>query len=147
MANTRFSPMLAGVIERLIAAANELYARSESGLASLPRACRPGMFAARLLYAEIGHELARCRYDSINQRAVVAPLRKAKILVNAVLAAATRRDTGAAGGALHEALFLIDPLPIVSPPPKVRWPRIEDRVAWLVDLFERLERRERSYET
>jgi phytoene synthase len=146
LADPRFSPTLAGVIERLLAAADELYARSESGLAALPAACRPGMFAARLLYAEIGHELARRRYDSVTQRAVVPWRRKAVLLADAVLAAARRSAAGAAGGALQEALFLIDPLACAAPAP-ARRSRIENRVAWLVDLFERLERRERSYET
>jgi len=146
-----FVPALAGVLERLIAAADELYARSESGLAGLPAACRPGMFAARLLYAEIGHELARRNYDSISQRAVVPWRRKARLLADAVLAAATCNIADALPGTLPEALYLIAPLnagtqPAGGTPKQVRRPRIEERVAWLCDLFERLERRERSYE-
>ena len=35
-------------------AADALYARADDGIAMLPPACRPGIRAARLLYAEIG---------------------------------------------------------------------------------------------
>jgi hypothetical protein len=34
------------------------------------------------------------------------------------------------------------PAPPESARERARWPRLEDRVAWLVDLFERLERRD-----
>jgi phytoene synthase len=101
------------------------------------------MFAARLLYAEIGRELGRRRYDSVTQRAVVPWPRKARLLGDAMLAAATRAAADAGPGALPEAMFLIDALPAVDE--RLRRPRIEERVAWLVDLFERLEERERPY--
>jgi phytoene synthase len=148
-----FSVELSGVIGRLLQAADELYRRADVGIANLPPACRPGMYAARLLYAEIGHELARRGLDSVNVRAVVSWQRKARILADAVLAA-TRSAPGAGGEVLEEAKFLIgacsaDDLRFAPAPPesareRVRWPRVEDRVIWLVDLFERLERRERE---
>ncbi len=147
-----FSRALGTVIERLLATAEELYARSETGLARLAASCRPGMYAARLLYAEIGRELARRRYDSVTQRAVVPWQRKARILADAVMAATARKARLPAAGALPEALFLLQALPSVrneasitpveSARERARWPRIEDRVVWLVDLFERLERSE-----
>ncbi len=148
-----FSRALARVIERLLAAADALYRRSDAGIAQLPAACRPGMHAARLLYAEIGHEVARRDYDSVNQRAVVPWQRKARLLGEAMMAA-TRGGAGAATAPLPEAQFLFDGAAFTAasmpaPPPetareRARWPRVEDRVAWLVDLFERLERRERA---
>jgi phytoene synthase len=150
LSSPRFDARLAAVIERLLAAAEDLYARSDAGLANLPPACRPGMHAARLLYAEIGHEVARRGFDSVTQRAVVPWRRKARILADAV-AAAKRLPVRADSVLLHEAAFLLDALaptaPVAPPPPesareRARWPRVEDRVAWLVDLFERLERRD-----
>jgi phytoene synthase len=156
LADPKFTPALGAVIERLLKSAEQLYARSEAGLSRLPAACRPGMYAARLLYAEIGHEVARRKYDSVNQRAVVPWRRKARILADALLAATARHSSaghvGALKEALQEALFLLAPLPtavVDAPVPggsareATRWPRIEDRVIWLVELFERLERRER----
>ncbi len=47
------------VVQRLLRIADELYARADSGIARLPAACRPGIRAARLLYAEIGREVER----------------------------------------------------------------------------------------
>ena len=152
LAKPLFDARLAAVIERLLAAARDLYARSDPGLANLPSACRPGMYAARLLYAEIGNEVARRRFDSVTQRAVVPWRRKARILADAVLAA--KRQAAMSGAAmLEEAAFLIDALqastgPAPAPPEsareRARWPRLEDRVVWLVGLFERLERREHA---
>ena len=148
-----FSDRLADVVRRLLNAADELYVRADAGIANLPSACRPGMYAARLLYAEIGHELRRRGLDSVNQRAIVPWQRKARILADACLAA-TRTGVVASLDVLEEVRFLLASLPEAtvaqvalpaeSPREKARWPRVEDRVIWLVDLFERLERRERA---
>ncbi|MEI6098064.1 MAG: phytoene/squalene synthase family protein [Alphaproteobacteria bacterium] len=54
---------------QLIDEANALYARSEAGIAALPMTCRPGIFAARHVYAGIGHAVGQLGYDSINSRA------------------------------------------------------------------------------
>jgi len=152
LANPKFSAALGAVVERLLQSAEQLYSRSEAGLAHLPAACRPGMHAARLLYAEIGHEVARNHYDSVGGRAIVPWRRKARILADALIAATARPSSVSNMGALPEALFLLAPLPaavlaapvfIESTRERARWPRIEDRVIWLVELFERLERRER----
>jgi phytoene synthase len=148
-----FSDRLADVTRRLLNAADELYVRADAGIANLPSACRPGMYAARLLYAEIGHELRRRGLDSVNQRAIVPWQRKARILADACVAA-TRTGAVASADVLDEARFLLSSLPEPraalpvtpdeSPRERARWPRVEDRVIWLVDLFERLERRERA---
>jgi len=148
-----FTPALAEVVRRLLNAADELYLRADAGIANLPSACRPGMYAARLLYAEIGHELRRRGLDSVNQRAIVPWQRKARILADACVAA-TRTGVVASAEVLEEARFLLASVPegrqaLVagpdeSPRERARWPRVEDRVIWLVDLFERLERRERA---
>jgi phytoene synthase len=153
LARPMFDDRLATVIERLLAAAEVLYARSDTGIAHLPMACRPGMYAARLLYAEIGREVARRKFDSVNQRAVVSWQRKVAILADSVMAA-TRTSVAPSEEILDEASFLLgavaDPpassaiLPADSPRERARWPRVEDRVVWLVDLFERLERRDRA---
>ena len=78
-------PALARVVERLLCVAEGLYARAEPGINALPANCRPGMRAARLLYAEIGREVARRGFDSINQRAIVSWQRKARILADAMV--------------------------------------------------------------
>jgi len=152
LAQPVFNRPLARVIERLLAEAEALYERSDAGLARLPPACRPGMYAARLLYAEIGHEVARRGFDSVSQRAVVPWRRKARILADAWMAA-KRQSSAAHAAELAEGEFLLAayaPGALVSAAPRdtarerARWPRIEDRVVWLIDLFERLERRDRA---
>jgi phytoene synthase len=153
LATPVFCAPVAGVVAQLLGEAATLYAHSEAGLDNLPAACRPGMYAARLLYAEIGHEVARRGFDSVTQRAVVPWRRKARILADAAVAG--QRATGKrvnhapTGDALPEAAFLLDglssarvptALPSESARERARWPRVEDRVVWLVELFERLER-------
>jgi 15-cis-phytoene synthase len=54
---------------RLLAEADRLYQRAEAGVAALPLACRPGIFAARHIYAGIGTHVARAGYDSVSVRA------------------------------------------------------------------------------
>jgi len=147
-----FNDNLSIVIERLLRTAEVLYARSDAAISELPSACRPGMYAARLLYSEIGHELARRNFDSVNQRAVVPLSRKARILARAVVSAAGSATP--APEILEESRFLLDAIPTLRTEPaavspdlsrkRARWLRVEDRVAWLVDLFERLERRDRA---
>jgi phytoene synthase len=160
LARPAFTPALGSVIERLLAEARALYERSDPGIANLPSACRPGMYAARLLYAEIGNEVARRGFDSVSQRAVVPWQRKARILADAARAAQRRPPRVVARDELAESAFLLDSFSPAAPPAPVtiaaatstaetpreraRWPRVEDRVIWLVDLFERLERRDRA---
>jgi phytoene synthase len=141
------------VVERLLGAARDLYAGSDAGISRLPAVCRPGMHAARLLYEEIGREVARRQFDSVNERAVVSWQRKARILADAMRASA-RAAAQPAAEIMPEAVFLLDGCahaaaepdggPVESARERARWPRIEDRVVWLIDLFERLERRERA---
>ncbi len=54
---------------RLLREAERLYVRSEAGVAVLPVDCRPGIFAARFIYAGIGAEVKRNGYDAISHRA------------------------------------------------------------------------------
>jgi 15-cis-phytoene synthase len=153
LARPTHTAALARVVARLLRVADSLYTSAEPHLNALPASCRPGMRAARLLYAEIGREVARRQFDSVNGRAVITWHRKARILADAMVSrmpispVPERRLP-------PEAAFLIDcaaQRAIASPAPplestreQLRWPRIEDRITWLIDLFERLEDRERT---
>lgn len=57
------------VTRRLLDHADRLYLRSEAGVAQLPFACRPGILAARHVYAGIGGRVRAAGYDSVTQRA------------------------------------------------------------------------------
>ncbi len=143
LANPVFDAALAGVVRRVLEAAEILYKRSESGLCRLPRACRPSMYAARLLYAEIGHEVARRNFDSVSQRAVVKRSRKLSLLAQALAASQIGRTAGAIADYLPEGDFLLG---LISEAPDAERSkrRLGDRVVWVLDLFERLERSERA---
>jgi len=82
-----FTPALGGVVARLLAEARLLYRRAAGGIARLPLDCRPGIGAARLIYAAIGAEVARRGHDSVAGRAVVSPRRKLLLLGRSCLAA------------------------------------------------------------
>jgi 15-cis-phytoene synthase len=104
LARPVFDSRLAGVVQRLLDEADLLYARVGGGVALLPVGCRPGINAARLLYAEIGREVERAGLDSVSRRAVVPGRRKLALLAQALLRIRPRR----AGLWLH-------PLPAIAP--------------------------------
>jgi 15-cis-phytoene synthase len=82
-----FTPAIGQVTQRLLNRAEELYRRAEQGVAALPRDCRPAIHAARLVYAEIGHQLQREGLDSVNRRTVVQRRRKLALIARATGAA------------------------------------------------------------
>jgi 15-cis-phytoene synthase len=100
-----FTPAIGQVTQRLLDRAEELYRRAEQGVAALPRDCRPAIHAARLVYAEIGHQLQREGLDSVNRRTVVQRRRKLALIA---------RATGAALLAPAEAQAGLQPLPAVQ---------------------------------
>lgn len=69
LANPKASPAVRALTQRLLAEAEAYYRRSEAGIAGLPLACRPGIYAARYVYAGIGRAVERSGCDSINRRA------------------------------------------------------------------------------
>jgi len=147
LARPEFTPEIAAIVQRLLDAADELYRRAAAGIAHLPLGCRPGMHLARALYAEIGREIEHAGLDSIARRAVVSSRRKlvvsAKTLL-AMCAGSVPRD-GLSQRSLAETRFLIDA--VVAHPHAPHAPRrlkpVEDRVVWVLDLFTRLEQRDR----
>lgn len=137
LAAPRFSPQLALPVQRLLDVADMLYRRAATGIAELPLTCRPGMHAARILYAEIGRALQRAGLDSVSQRAVVSPRRKLLVLMSGVFAPAINDERAAPP--LQAAHFLVEAVaPLPAPPPRT----VEDRLIWVLDLFTRLEQRD-----
>ena len=76
LANPTPSPAIRQVTARLLAEANKHYQRAEAGVGALPMGCRPGIFAARHIYAGIGTRVAAHGYDSITRRASTGKWRK-----------------------------------------------------------------------
>ena len=138
LAAPTFDDRLAGVVQRLLQSADDLYRRSEAGICALPRDCRPAICAARLVYAEIGRELERHGLDSVNTRAVVSRNRKLALIARATAAAlgpnGRRRDAPAA---LPAVQYLVDACHAEPPPlPSLQAEPI-GRVGRVIELFER----------
>ncbi|WP_299968807.1 15-cis-phytoene synthase [uncultured Roseobacter sp.] len=76
LADPRSTKAVRAMVRRLVMEANRLYIRSEAGVAALPRRCRPGICAARFIYAGIGGQLTAMGYDSISARARTTKLQK-----------------------------------------------------------------------
>jgi phytoene synthase len=76
LADPRPLPEIRRMTARLLAEAERLYRRSEAGIPRLPVAARPGIWAARLIYAGIGSQIRRAGGDSVSRRAQTSPARK-----------------------------------------------------------------------
>jgi len=139
----RFTPELALVIERLLDVADGLYARADDGIAGLPKGCRPGILAARMLYSEIGHEVRRNGFDSVRQRAVVSAPRKMRKLAG-LWGSLTDAANTEQIRCLEPARFLLTGIGDIAPAmagSSLRWWNLQGRAIWVLDLFERLEHR------
>lgn len=135
---------IAEVTGRLLAVADTFYRRSIPGIGALPGPCRPGIHAARLIYSEIGREVERCGLDSVSHRAVVSASRKMRLLAGAFFES-LRAHGLVADRVEPTARFLIDAVAASPAPFAVARPRgrsAVDRAVWVLDLFERLERRD-----
>lgn len=145
------SDALVSVIHRLLRVADGLYRRADAGIAKLPLDCRPGIYAARLLYAEIGREVERLGQDALSRRAFVPAWRKWLLLAQALgrtLPPQSPLPAPVAGA----AQFLIEAaaapaLPTIrlasSGATAVAWWNLSERMVRVLELFEALERRDR----
>ena len=70
--------------------------------------CRPGIFAARHLYREIGVEVARRGCDSVSGRARVSGLQKLSLMGRVLVDAVTVRRGADTSPALPETAYLVD---------------------------------------
>ncbi len=147
LAQPIFTPALGAVVQRLLCTADRLYRRVGTGVAKLPLSCRPGINAARLLYAEIGREVERAGLDSVSRRAVVSSADKAVLLVRAACTLVPSRASGNAPP-LRATRMLVQaaagrraaaPAHAATTP---AWWQIGARWVALVGMFERLERRD-----
>jgi phytoene synthase len=151
-----FTPALGAIVQRLLDAADRLYGSADAGIGGLPWACRPGIGAARYLYAEIGQMVRRRGGDSVSMRAHVPPARKAALLGRAILASCPALRPGTYPATTEAPLaacaYLVDAARHAPPPlparaaarsalPRPVSPRrasLDARAAWLVELFARL---------
>ena len=163
-----FDERIGKIVERLLLEADRLYARAEAGISQLPRDCRMAIQAARLLYAEIGHEVRRQGLNSVSKRAVVSSARKLALLALAsgkAIDISARFYTSKSEPTLAEFQFLIDAGVQAFQDSKTSLPQsleqtlvregdgflpaqdkrsFYNRTVWVIDLCERLAQRGRT---
>jgi phytoene synthase len=147
LADPRHSGELGRVVGWLLEAADMHYRQASAGITRLPLGCRFGIGAARLLYAEIGQEVARRGLDSVSGRAVVSGRRKVAVLTAGLpgIALPLRPLSRAC---VPEGVFLIDAVVQTSPRlvtfgASTPWWAVAERTRRTIELFARLEQRER----
>lgn len=129
------------MVRRLLMQADRLYFRAEAGIPALPLDARPGIYAARHVYAGIGGAIVRNGYDTISYRARTYRAQKAGWLglsvVRASLSMVMPRSAVLYARPLQETLFLVEAAARTAPSPTGRTER-------LLGLFADLEARDRE---
>jgi 15-cis-phytoene synthase len=144
--NPVFTPEIGNMTRALLARADILYKRADQAIARLPATVRPAIYAARLLYAEIGKVVASHNYDSISSRARTTAPRKAW-LVGAAMQRAARPFPKAVlpiQDGINRALVaaVVNEKMRVHSIPKTK-PSVTEDINWVLDLFSDLEHRDR----
>ncbi len=144
-------PAIRRVVARMLEHADALYQQSSQGIADLPRDCRAAIQAARLIYAEIGHQLVRSGLNSVDQRTVVGSTRKMTLIGQAQLQAVWDKPSTTSPPPLEGIRFLVEACQHAAGPTHALpqgFPNrsITERILWMINLFERLstERRQQS---
>jgi phytoene synthase len=137
LADPRATPEVRGLVRRLLAEADTLYARAAAGIALLPWECRTGIGAAHRIYAAIGKKIAEAGYDSISVRARVGGAEKLALALRAGVGAVAAMESVKHLAALPANAFLVEAAAYDAPAEP-------GGVAKLLLLFERLERSQRE---
>ena len=134
-----------GLVRRLLREADRLYIRAEAGISALPVSARPGIYAARHVYAGIGGAIARNGYDSISFRARTTKPQKIGWLglsgLRAVAATAMPRAATLHATPLPETAFLVD---AAARAPRATDPWGGGRSGTLLSVLAELEARDRD---
>lgn len=69
LSNPKPTKAIRQMVRRLIVESDRLYLRAEAGITRLPLLCRPGIFAARFIYAGIADVIRHQSYQTITTRA------------------------------------------------------------------------------
>jgi phytoene synthase len=144
MRQPEHSPALQSVVQRLLDEADRLYAQAHAGIAELPKDCRAAILAARLIYAEIGHQLRRDGCNSVNHRTVVSSTRKMTLLAQSKLQAHWVAAEKQSAPPLAAIRYLIEGCNSSEPalPSNVKLASqrsMSEKIEWLLNLSERLE--------
>jgi phytoene synthase len=134
-------PALAAIVLRLLDQAAGLYGRAGAGVTALPADCRPGIFAARRIYAGIGAAVARQGGDSVTRRARTGRAAKLGWLALSAAEAAGSmllpRPARLHAGPVPEVAFLVEAA--------ARRPASPGRAEALLAVLAQLEARDRGF--
>ena len=72
----RYTPEIAKLVKRLLFLASQHYLDASKAIFVLPKDCKLSIMAARYIYEEIGNEIKRNNFDSVNFRAHVSLTKK-----------------------------------------------------------------------
>jgi phytoene synthase len=143
----QFSPQIGDMTYRLLSRAESLYRRADQAIARLPALVRPAIFAARLLYADIGRVIHDQGYNSIKERASTSPARKAWLVGAAMQRAARPMPKTALTSQDGLNRPLVAAICLEPPPPRAAYKRpggVKDDLNWVLELFSDLEVRDRT---
>jgi 15-cis-phytoene synthase len=144
--NPVFTPEIGEMTQALLARADELYKRADQAIARLPATVRPAIYAARLLYAEIGKVVASQRYDSISTRARTSAPRKAWLVGAAMQRAAKpvpKATLPVQDGMNRPLVAAVVTEKMRAPVISKTKPTVTEDINWVLDLFSDLEHRDR----
>ena len=131
------------MVRRLLAEAHRLYVRGQAGIPSLPLGCRPGIYAARYIYAGIGAEIARAGHDSVSLRAHTTTVQKlgwlARSGAKAAVSTVAPRDATLYARPLDACRFLVE---AAAPDAPDTGPWGEGRAGALIATFAALKARD-----
>lgn len=120
--NPEATKAVRAMVKRLLIEAERLYIRSEAGIGALPLSVRPGIFAARFIYAAIGTRLRGMGHNSVGARAVTTRSQKAVLagwsLARSSMTVVMPRSPMIHARPLPETAFLID---AAAAPEPVHW--------------------------
>ncbi|MEM6385987.1 MAG: phytoene/squalene synthase family protein [Pseudomonadota bacterium] len=112
LSDPRGTKAVRAMVKRLLIEAERLYLKSEPGIGSLPIAARPGIFAARFIYAAIGSKLRTMGHNSVAARAITSKSQKTSLIAWSLLKAGTTIVTPMSprihARPLAETAFLVD---------------------------------------
>jgi len=145
LADPRPTPEIAEITRRLLVEADRLYWRAEAGIVTLPRGCRPGIYAARHIYAGIGTRIARAGFDPITARARTSTGDKLRLMALS-LGVALRDSVMPRSAVLHaralpETAFLVEAAAWAPGAGRVSG---AGRIETFVDVLGQLKARERG---
>ncbi|MEO0981258.1 MAG: phytoene/squalene synthase family protein [Pseudomonadota bacterium] len=143
LASPHFDARVAGVVRRLLEEADIHYRNGLRGVRLLPRACRPSIRGAAMIYRDIGLEIRRNQFDSVRVRAVTPTWLKLARLARAV-AGPVGSEGDLNAPPIRATRFLVDAAAAYEIEPARAGDAAPDAGPNILDLFIRLEKRDRG---